>query len=253
MLQQQPITLKLAAPPPLDVRAHALFLDLDGTLVPFATSPQQVYASDEVKLLLAQLFNEMGGAVAIVTGRTIESADTVLAGSLINIAGIHGFARRDATRTIPTAEDTSAIDRALHDARLLKSEGQLDAEIEDKSAALTFHYRTNPGAAPQAQHAAQTLARRHGLHVVQGAMVVELTLGVRNKGDAVADFMNDAPFSGRAPIAIGDDITDEDAFIRVNAMNGASILVGPQRQTAARHHLPGIDAAIAWLQAGLAS
>jgi trehalose 6-phosphate phosphatase len=82
-------------------------------------------------------------------------------------------------------------------------------------------------------------------------MVVELTLGVRNKGDALAAFMAEAPFLGRTPLAVGDDLTDEDAFAAAQSAGGAGVLVGPARASAARYVLPDATAVARWLEAGL--
>jgi trehalose 6-phosphate phosphatase len=245
-------TFDLRLPPSLDVRRHALFLDLDGTLVEFAAHPEQVVASTELRELLTDLSRAMNGAVALVTGRSIASADAVLNGVLVHIAGIHGFERRAGEATTRAGGDTSAISRALTDARAMIATGALDADVEDKGAALALHYRRAPGASDAVRRAAAELAHHHGLSVLEGNMVVELTLGQRTKGDAIADFMADAPFAGRTPVAIGDDITDEDAFTAAERMNGVSVLVGPPRDTAARFQLQDTRAVMAWLAAGLA-
>ncbi|MGQ0531362.1 MAG: trehalose-phosphatase [Caulobacteraceae bacterium] len=250
-MQQQPQTIELQPPPPLDIRRHALFLDLDGTLVEFAAHPEQVVASNELRALLGDLSRAMNGAVALVTGRSIASADAVLDGVLVHIAGIHGFERRAGQTIERTGGDTSAIALALKDARAMVSKGALHADIEDKGAALALHYRSAPDAADGVRRAAAELAHRHGLSVLEGKMVVELKLSQRNKGHAIADFMADAPFAGRIPIAVGDDITDEDAFAAVEAMHGVSVLVGPPRATAARYHLANTAAVMAWLAAGV--
>jgi trehalose 6-phosphate phosphatase len=250
--EQQTSTIGLP-PPPLDVRRHALFLDLDGTLVEFAAHPEQVVASTELRELLAALSHAMQGAVALVTGRSIASADAVLDGVLVHIAGIHGFERRAGERTLRASGDISPIARALNDARAMAAKGALAADIEDKGAALSLHYRRTPEATEGVRRAAAELAHRHGLSVLEGNMVVELTLGQRTKGHAIADFMADPPFVGRIPIAVGDDITDEDAFAAVEKFGGISVLVGPRRETAARWRLEDTPAVMAWLRAGVAA
>ena len=84
-------------------------------------------------------------------------------------------------------------------------------------------------------------------------MVVELKPGERTKADAVKDFMSASPFAGRMPIAVGDDVTDEDAFRAVAALGGHAILVGAERPTAARWRLDDTSAVFAWLKQGLPS
>lgn len=252
MLQQNDTTT-LFAPPPLDVRGNALFLDLDGTLVDFAAHPEQVVASEELRLLLASLSREMNGAVALITGRTIASADAVLDGALLHVAGIHGVERRAGKTIERTSDDTSRMKAARNDARALAEKGALQADIEDKGLALALHYRRAPEFADATRRAAGDIAQRYGLSILEGKMVIELTLGQRTKADAVADFMAASPFAGRQPIAVGDDVTDEDAFRAVAKLGGESILVGAPRETAARYSLSDTRAVFTWLQAGLAS
>lgn len=248
---QDNLTIELIAPPPLDVRSHALFLDLDGTLVEFAAHPEQVVASEELRELLATLSRAMEGAVALITGRSIASADAVLDGALIHIAGIHGLERRTQDAIVGVDGDLSPIAKAISDARHMIANDALDADIEDKGAAFALHYRRTPQFADPLRRVAAELAHRHGLSIVEGKMVIELKLGERTKADAVIDFMSTAPFAGRTPIAIGDDVTDEDAFRAVNELGGKAILVGASRITAAHWGLADTQAVFAWLKAGL--
>jgi trehalose 6-phosphate phosphatase len=240
-----------AAPPALDTNAHALFLDLDGTLVEFAAHPEQVVASNELRVLLTDLSRAMMGAVALITGRSIASADAVLDGVLIDVAGVHGFERRAGDELITASADLSPIAAALADVRKMAGNGAFQGDIEDKGAALALHYRRAPHLGEGIRRTAADLARRHGLSVLEGSMVVELTLGQRTKGDAVADFMAAAPFAGRVPIAVGDDITDEDAFSSVAKLGGFGILVGPPRISVAQARLEEISAVITWLRLGV--
>jgi len=247
------LTHTLAAPPPLDVHKHALFLDLDGTLVEFAAHPEQVVASEPLRHLLAELSQAMHGALALVTGRSIASADAVLDGALVHVAGLHGIEQREAKGVQRDIGDVSRVNAAANEARALIANGALDADIEDKGAALAIHYRRAPQFADAVRRAAADLARRHGLSLLEGKMVVELKLGERTKADAVKDFMRTPPFAGRMPIAVGDDITDEDAFRAAAALGGHAILVGAERPTAAQSRLGDTRAVFAWLKAGLPS
>ena len=85
-------------------------------------------------------------------------------------------------------------------------------------------------------------------HLVEGKMVLELKPGSRDKGTAIADFMSEPPFSGRLPVFIGDDVTDEDGFAVVNIAGGHSIKVG-DGSSLARWHLDDAQSVRRWLQA----
>jgi trehalose 6-phosphate phosphatase len=72
------------------------------------------------------------------------------------------------------------------------------------------------------------------------------------KGAAIRRFMRIDPFSGRRPVFLGDDTSDESGFDTVNAAGGISIRVKPQGETAARFALEDVASAIAWLKASFA-
>ena len=80
-----------------------------------------------------------------------------------------------------------------------------------------------------------------------GKMVAELRPAGATKGAAVAQFMREAPFSGRRPVYMGDDLTDESAFEWVNQAGGLSIAVNVPGATAAQARLPSVAAVRTWL------
>ena len=80
-----------------------------------------------------------------------------------------------------------------------------------------------------------------------GKRVVELKPSGKDKGDAVREFMLEAPFNGRTPVFVGDDVTDEHGFAVVNSLDGHSIKVGGG-PTAAGWRLPNVRAVRAWLE-----
>ncbi|MDX6941742.1 trehalose-phosphatase, partial [Enterobacter kobei] len=77
------------------------------------------------------------------------------------------------------------------------------------------------------------------LAIQQGKCVVEIKPRGINKGEAIAAFMREAPFAGRKPVFIGDDLTDEAGFTMVNQLGGVSIKVG-QGDTQARRRLANV-------------
>ena len=84
-----PVTL----PPPPDA---ALMLDLDGTLLDIAATPDAVRVAPGLAAALGRLRDTLGGALAVVTGRPIEQVDALLPGVPYAVAGEHGGAIRHA-------------------------------------------------------------------------------------------------------------------------------------------------------------
>src|SRR5690606_21937709 len=137
----------LPAPPVPDPARVALFLDVDGTLLEFATHPDAVLVEPSLPLLLASLWQRLGGALAPVSGRSLEQIDRLLGLPSAGAAGLHGAEWRDAeglvTRTGHDAETLAELSReaATHAAAL---PGVL---VESKPNAVALHYRNVPSAA----------------------------------------------------------------------------------------------------------
>jgi len=249
----QETSTTLPAPPPADVATIALFVDIDGTLIDFATHPDAVIVDETVRASLRTINALLGGALAPVSGRPLRRIDELLQLPPGAAAGLHGAELRLADGSmIEASTDATRLDgarlRALHAA-----EAHAGVLIEDKRGAIALHYRAVPQAANAVHEAAAemlTLAAP-GYELLQGDMVMELKPMNANKGIAVATLMRTAPFLGRTPWMIGDDRTDEDAFDEVDALGGISVIVGTRRPTRARYALASPASVRAWL-AGLA-
>jgi trehalose 6-phosphate phosphatase len=226
----------------------ALFLDFDGTLVAIADRPDEVQLDLSTRKALMHLDTLLGGAVAIVTGREIAAVDRFLDPLRLSVAGVHGLTRRDAQgHTHRPAVDggfTAAIEKAVHP--LLNKHPALF--LEYKFGAVALHYRSHP----ELEKACIALMEAAvdalpGVELKRGKMVVEAKAVGGNKGAAIADYLNEKPFAGRRAVFAGDDVTDEDAFILVNARDGVSIKVGPG-DTHATYRAAGTGEFLEWLR-----
>lgn len=228
--------------------AWALFLDVDGTLLELAHRPDAVVLKPHLLSTLRHVQDAVQGALALISGRGLEDLDRLFDPLRLPMAGQHGAERRDAAgrlhRPAP-ADPLLASARRLLGAFAREQPGVL---LEDKGSTLALHYRN----APQAQAAAEALTASllrdadGGLALQQGKMVLELKPAGIDKGTAIEAFLGEAPFRGRVPVFIGDDVTDEDGFRTVNALGGHSVKVGPG-ETAARFRLHDVDQVLDWL------
>ncbi|TWT21754.1 trehalose-phosphatase [Luteimonas wenzhouensis] len=244
-------TPPLPPPPPLSDQ-WALFLDVDGTLAAFADQPDGVSVASPVVDRLDELSRMLDGALALVSGRRIETLDALFAPHRFAAAGLHGLQRRRAgEEPPPPAAPPAALEAIKAQAAALLRERYPDALLEDKGEAIALHWRLMPEAAADLQaFAMQALTRLPDYHLQPGDHVVELRPARGDKGEAIAAFLDELPFLGRRPVFVGDDLTDEHGFEVVNARGGISVLVGDRAGSAAEHRLPGIDAVYAWLGAG---
>lgn len=237
--------------PPLDLlRRASLFLDLDGTLLELAETPDAVIVSDAAVNVLKLAQQQLNGRVALISGRNADDVTALFPGLLLNIGGSHGLEQRWADGRSNTPVRAAAVDQALGRLRAFEAlnPGLL---VEDKPFGTALHYRGAPHLEGESHALAEIVAAETGLILQPGKMVVELKSCATNKGDALSVFMEHAPMNEGAPIFLGDDDNDEPAFAMAKKLGGAGVLVGAARRTNAQWRLPSVRAALAWLSEGL--
>jgi trehalose 6-phosphate phosphatase len=237
--------MKQTPPPPaLD---WCLFLDVDGTLVELTDTPSQTEADPEIIALLREVSERLGGAVAFVSGRKIETLDQLFAPLRLPAAGLHGVERRKAGGTIQGA---SFIDSQLDGARAAMKalvQAHPGTLLEDKDRTVAVHFRMAPQLEPAMRQAITDIAKPLGsnYHIQSGKMLFEIKPRGFSKATAIKAFMQESPFSGRRPVFAGDDLTDQDGFAIVEAQGGISIGVGDVVR--GQFYLENVAAVRAWL------
>lgn len=239
-----------AAAPPLPgfARDWALFLDVDGTLLDLAEHPRSVRVESGLIEALGRVQKLSGGAVALISGRSIGDLDRLFAPLNLAAAGQHGAERRhaDGSREV---ERSSADDFARETLASLaqRHPGLL---FEDKGVTLAMHYRHAPRLQGLVESTLGRIARRSaGEWTLQtGKMVRELVPHGKNKGGAIAAFLHEPPFAERVPVFIGDDDTDEHGFALVRRLGGHTIKVG-RETSVAQYRIPDAPGVRVWLGA----
>ncbi|CAH2796581.1 MAG: Trehalose-6-phosphate phosphatase (EC [uncultured Caballeronia sp.] len=236
-------------PDSLSLAETAFFFDFDGTLVELASTLDGIFVPRSVPDILAALRRATNGAVAVVSGRGIDNIDSFLQMSDLPVAGMHGAERRDSN------DDVQRI--GFNDERLLRMEHELeqvvsahpDMLLEIKGAALALHYRNAPDRERTARAATERLVQQYeDAYVLQpGKMVYEIKPKDVDKGRAIRAYMGEPPFTGRRPVFIGDDLTDEEGFAVVNEFDGLSVKIGPG-DTVARARIESVELLLDWLQ-----
>ncbi len=241
------------APPRLGAHRCAVFLDIDGTLLDLAATPDDVRVDADVARLLPALAEALAGALALITGRTLADADRLFPGLAVPVAGQHGLVRRAADGTIHTHPAPPALAqlRAELAGFALRHGGLL---LEDKGTTLALHYRLAPRLASHVHRIVRAHVAEAGeasFRLQPGKAMVEVGPSGRDKGTAIREYMAEAPFQGRMPVFVGDDRSDEHGFSAVRDMGGWGVKVGAG-PTLARYRLRDVAAVRRWLGDALA-
>ena len=230
-----------------------LFLDIDGTLLDIAPTPDAVNVDPALLNLLRRLERACDGAIALITGRPIAAVDALFAPLQLPVAGVHGFERRNAqghyfrpgfvgAGLSFLRSEVKALAQSLH--------GVL---LEDKGCAFAVHYRQAPNLEEtiRLRLARLVSAALPAFELLDGDHVVEIKPIEHDKSTAIEAFMQEEPFTGRTPVFIGDDTTDLDGFAAMKRFNGLAIAVGSRIPGEKR--LAGPRDVRAWLESLLVS
>ncbi|MBP2237522.1 trehalose 6-phosphate phosphatase [Sinorhizobium kostiense] len=214
----------------------ALYLDIDGTLLDIAPTPEAIVVPPGLADQLAALAAKLDGAVALVTGRSIARVDALFEPHRFPVAGLHGAEMRLPDGGLVEPALSSAFLAAKEELRA-RSKDLEGVIFEDKGAAVALHFRLASHHEAVVGALMQQAAASTGEHwaLQHGKMVVELKPARSGKGEALERLMGTAPFRGRYPIAVGDDLTDEEMFAVAAAAGGAAIRVGDAAAPTAAH------------------
>jgi trehalose 6-phosphate phosphatase len=204
----------------------ALLLDVDGTLIDIAPMPADVVIPPELLRVLAALMKRASGAVALVSGRTVETIDRLFAPLVTPVIGGHGAEMR-------LANGEAILQRPflLNDTLREKLHRLADTDprilVEDKSHSIALHYRLAPEHEASLKDGVSEIVADDGdLEVLVGKSVIDIKSKLYSKGSAVIELMACDPFAGRKPIFIGDDTTDEAVFAVLPELGGIGYSVG---------------------------
>jgi trehalose 6-phosphate phosphatase len=207
----------------------AILLDVDGTLLDIAPTPQEVCVPDSLRRTLAALSKRLGGALALVSGRALSDLDKLFAPLRLPTIGGHGAEMRPSAGGEAVAGRALPLDPDFKHALKDVAERHPGVLVEDKGYAVALHFRQAPREGLALAHEARRLCKDWGdpsIALLVGKAVIEIKGAGFDKGMAVRELMRHPPFAGRRPIFVGDDITDEDAFAVLPEFDGHAISVG---------------------------
>ncbi len=232
-----------------------LVVDFDGTLANIVDEPDDAQLISGAANVLSRVASHM--PVLILSGRDLDDLAPRLTGITCHVAGNHGARLATADGKRIDLVDRQSVARVLHSVSRKVSRivgGDERWWIEDKYASIAIHYRQVPDAdVRKILPTVSALLHEHasappGFEVLDGKAVLEFRVASVNKGTAVDWLITHNP--GYLPVAIGDDVTDEDAFDVARRHGGRAIIVGTSsHQTSASAQLAGPKAVVALLDA----
>jgi trehalose 6-phosphate phosphatase len=205
----------------------ALFLDIDGTLLDLARTPDAVTVPAELRQALVRIYDDLEGALAFISGRSLLGIDRLFAPLRTAAIGCHGAEVRGSDGTVRALADpipgpVRALFRGLADSH----PGTL---LEDKVYNLSLHYRL----APEARGALEAAMEKHApifaaenVAIQHGKAVIDAKPKGVDKGVGLRALMRQPPFRDRMPVFGGDDTTDMDVFHILPELGGHGFSVG---------------------------
>ena len=239
-----------APPDNLEPSKLALFLDVDGTLLDIEDHPEGVRATDSLIELLAHLSAGLGGALSLISGRPVADIDRIFAPARFAAAGAHGAELR-LHPDDPVSSTKSSLPASMLEQLRAFAGSDPGLLLEEKHSGVSLHYRRAPHLEQQCTRLVHRLLPdiQKDFRLIAGKMVFEFAPVDHNKGAAIGEMMQRQPFAGRSPVFVGDDVTDEDGFRAVNALEGITIRIGGNVGSEATYSLPGVEAVHRWLGA----
>ncbi len=216
-------------------KSKLIFLDYDGTLIPFQGDPKEARPDKELKDLISKLSQLNNARIVIISGRDKETLTEWFSDYKVDIIAEHGVWLREAGKkwgTVTALEDDwkKDIKEVLED-YVNRTPGSF---VEEKDYSLVWHYRkveTGLGElrTRELNSHLNYLAKNKNLQVLEGDKVVEIKSSEVNKGRAALSWLS--KFKSEFVLAVGDDWTDEDTFM-VMPSDAYTIKVGSTQSAA---------------------
>lgn len=213
----------------IDLDAVALLLDIDGTLLDFAATPREVWVPPTLRRTLGGLLARTGGALALVSGRSLADLDILFAPLELPAIGGHGAELRVAPGQRSEAARAPSLDPMVKRKLAGVAEIGRGVLVEDKGYSLALHWRLAPDKGDAVTAMVKSICDSFPdlpLEALPGKSVVEVKSAAFDKATAVAELMRLPPFAGRRPVFVGDDVTDERVFPILPALGGFGFAVG---------------------------
>lgn len=194
-----------------------LFLDYDGTLVPFKEYPEMAIIDNETLKIIKKLSEDPKNQIVVISGRDKAFLEKQFAGINVHLVAEHGYfikkGNNDWETKMSTDEQWKAVVLPILNDYVCRCNGTF---IEEKAGSIAWHYRNADSASAEVclhdlkGDLAEIICHKKDFEILEGHKVLEVKGGQYNKGQAAMAVMADQDF--RFILAAGDDKTDEFLF-----------------------------------------
>jgi trehalose 6-phosphate synthase/phosphatase len=227
-----------------------LFLDYDGTLVPFHDLPSDAKIDEKTIRIIENLSLDPKNTIVIISGRKMSFLETQFQGLNVTLIAEHGYSIKQPGSSQIIANSLNMDWKGIFKEILMQFVLHVPGSfIEEKESSVTFHHRnvnngiwieTSPRLLGKIKSA---LLTRPELEMLEGNGVIEIKMATYNKGVVAKDFSQKAIFD--FILAAGDDVTDETLFLELNTI-AETIKVG-QGETLAKYRINEFSEFISFL------
>ena len=227
----------------------ALFLDVDGTILDVATTPDDVEVPPTLVQSLQRIEPLLSGALALISGRTIATLDRLFSPLSLTAAGEHGAELRSGPGQAVARCTSRLFEPALKAALQQLAVEHPALMLEEKPASIVVHYRRAPEIGPGVERRLQAILAKadQGFGIFPSKMSWDIRDGTCTKGTALVQIMALERFAGRLPVYVGDDRTDEDGFAQAEGMGGIALPVAGEYRASRAPAFASPAAVRAWL------
>lgn len=216
-----------------------LFLDYDGTLVPFSKHPKLAVPNQELIALLSRIAEDPKTHITIISGRDSDTLEGWFNDLPVNLVAEHGASiRMKNGRWKHHREIDQSWKPIMRPTMELYTQRSPGSFLEEKTHTLAWHYRNvNPELgfirSRELLDNLHHLVRNTPLQIIDGNKVIEVRISGVDKGSVAKQFLDDEYYD--FIMAVGDDKTDEDMF-KALAGRAVTVKIGPGH-TAAQYNL----------------
>lgn len=212
-----------------NLKEWAILLDVDGTILDLAPTPHAVRVPRSLQQTMTRLSERTGGALALVSGRSLADLDMLFAPLCLPAIGGHGAEFRLVAGGKILAARTPGLDPALKRRLAAVADIATGVLVEDKDYSIALHWRLAPEMEPVVRAQVERIRIEHPaepIEILPGKSVLEIKQAGFSKGTGVRELMAHPPFADRQPIFIGDDVSDESVFEMITEFDGLAFSVG---------------------------